>query len=117
MDLNGHSGNAVSTTGVTRGGRGKNDGDSLISFYAAIFEEHLRIHRTNHRRNCTTLCERYRKPQTPQEYKRTQELTSYNIHPLGVHNCMAKKVFRDANQAMSPIMADQIIMTRTVPET
>lgn len=27
------------------------------------------------------------------------------------------EVFRDANQATSPIMADQIIVTRTVPET
>lgn len=26
-------------------------------------------------------------------------------------------VFRDANQAVRPIMADQVIMTRTVPET
>lgn len=37
-----NSGNGVSTTGVTRGGRGKNDRDPLISFDAVIFEEHLR---------------------------------------------------------------------------
>jgi len=33
---------AVSTTGITSGGRGKNDGDSLTLFHAAMFEEHLR---------------------------------------------------------------------------
>lgn len=39
-DLN--SGNGVSTTGVTRGGRRKNDRDPLISFGAVMFEEHSR---------------------------------------------------------------------------
>lgn len=36
------SGSTVSTTGIARGGRGKNDRDSLIFFHAVIFEEHLR---------------------------------------------------------------------------
>lgn len=36
------SGNTVSTAGTARGGRGKNDRDSLIFSHAVIFEEHLR---------------------------------------------------------------------------
>lgn len=36
------SGSTVSTTGTARGGRGKNDRDSLIFFHTVIFEEHLR---------------------------------------------------------------------------
>lgn len=36
------SGNTVSAAGTARGGRGKNDRDSLIFSHAVIFEEHLR---------------------------------------------------------------------------